>query len=197
MFANSKVAWPPEVKTLLALLRCVSCGWLSSFHVLNTRCGSIFNFNLEIVAPECTIPNVGFTDKWFFVMALPIAAAAIFIVMHILQYLQKRVIFGQRTKLHSHAPTLVAMLLNIMCGVHRARLRAAGVERSSCAGTSCTSTSRARCWISSTARRRCLPMGTSALDAARVTVRVLAVRVCPAGTCKRFSRSAESQAAFN
>ena len=84
---------------------------------------SIFNFNLEIVAPECTIPNVGFIDKWFFVMSLPIGSAGIFVALHMAMYLQKRVVYGQRTKLHGHAPTLVAMLLSIMCACC-ARVRA-------------------------------------------------------------------------
>ena len=43
---NTACGCAVQVKTLLALL-------------------SIFNFNLEIVAPECTIPNVGFVDKWY------------------------------------------------------------------------------------------------------------------------------------
>lgn len=49
-------------------------------------------------------------------MCLPLGAGAIFVSLHILMYLQKRIIFGQRTKLHAHAPTLVAMLLSIMYG---------------------------------------------------------------------------------
>lgn len=39
VFQNAKIAWPTEIKEL--------------FHVL-----SAFNLNIEIVAPECLVPNV-------------------------------------------------------------------------------------------------------------------------------------------
>ena len=78
MFGNSKVTWPPMVKNFLAYL-------------------SFFNFNLDLTAPECSIPHITFSRKWVFTMLLPLAAGSLFLLMHILVYLKKRVIL-RRTK---------------------------------------------------------------------------------------------------
>ena len=43
MFANAEIAWPPVI--------------LSFLHVL-----SAFNLNIEIVAPECLVPSVSYTQ---------------------------------------------------------------------------------------------------------------------------------------
>ena len=53
IFSQSRVKWPPVVKELL--------------HVL-----SAFNLNIEIVAPECLIPDVSYKQKFWFIMLLPL-----------------------------------------------------------------------------------------------------------------------------
>ncbi len=66
MFANSKVSWPPLVKSALAYL-------------------SVFNFNLDLTAPECSIPEVTFEKKWLFTMGLPLAAGVLFFLLHVVR----------------------------------------------------------------------------------------------------------------
>jgi hypothetical protein len=44
MFAHVDVAWPPEIKYL--------------YHLM-----SVFNFNLDIAAPDCAIPNLTYPMK--------------------------------------------------------------------------------------------------------------------------------------
>jgi len=45
MFGNSKVTWPPAIVTLFRLM-------------------SSLSFNLDITAPECSLPNLSYADKW-------------------------------------------------------------------------------------------------------------------------------------
>jgi len=92
MFARSKVRWPAA---LLSLFR-----WMSAF-----------NFNLELTAPECSIPDLSYETKWYFTMGLPLAACSIFLLMHFFKYFQKRCIKGRRNKLHSHVSALVGTAL--------------------------------------------------------------------------------------
>ncbi|MFN3496733.1 MAG: hypothetical protein ACK40L_19735, partial [Hydrogenophaga sp.] len=93
MFAKSKVGWP---RTLVRLFRIMS----------------VFNFNLELTAPECTF-DISYRTKWMFTEALPLGALAIFVMMHFALYLHKRCIKGRRKKLHSHVPMLMGMALTM------------------------------------------------------------------------------------
>ena len=61
MFSKTKVQWPPELKSLFKLL-------------------SVFNFNLDLFPPECLIKSVGFSTKWFTIHAIPLGAAALFVI---------------------------------------------------------------------------------------------------------------------
>jgi hypothetical protein len=63
MLANSRIAWPSAIKEL--------------FHIL-----SAFNLNIEVVAPECLVPDVTFTNKWYFIMGLPVGVFACFTLAH-------------------------------------------------------------------------------------------------------------------
>ena len=92
MFANSKVEWPAMIKEL--------------FHMF-----SVFNLNLEITAPECSIPDLGYELKWFFAESLPLAAATLFVALYAFLYLRKRCFLGRKRNLHRHASVLIAMLL--------------------------------------------------------------------------------------
>ena len=92
LFANSRVEWPPFIKDL--------------FHMM-----SVFNFNLEITAPECSIPDLGYKTKWLFIMALPLAATSMFLVAHVAQWSKKRFVQGRRKKLNSHVNLLVATFM--------------------------------------------------------------------------------------
>jgi hypothetical protein len=46
MFGNSKVAWPPAIIALFRML-------------------SAFSFNLDITAPECSVPSISYAGKWY------------------------------------------------------------------------------------------------------------------------------------
>jgi hypothetical protein len=69
---------------------------------------SVFNLNLELTAPECSIPDLGYDTKWGFVQMIPVAAALIFLLVHFVKYFQKRCIRGRkdRQKLYSHVDAL-------------------------------------------------------------------------------------------
>ena len=90
MFANSRIKWPTMI--------------VEMFHAL-----SIFNLNLEITAPECSVPDIGYKVKWFFIQGLPIAAALVFLTMHVALVIKKRCFQCRKKKLNSHGSALVAM----------------------------------------------------------------------------------------
>jgi len=58
IFANSKINWPPEIRDMLQIF-------------------SAFNLNIEIVAPECLVPDVSFLQKWSAIMAIPVGVYSI------------------------------------------------------------------------------------------------------------------------
>ena len=90
MFANSRVQWPAVIKEM--------------FHAF-----SVFNLNLEITAPECSIPDLGYELKWFFAESLPLAAGGMFLVAYVVLYLNKRCILRRTKRLHRHSSILIAM----------------------------------------------------------------------------------------
>jgi hypothetical protein len=75
---------------------------------------SAFNFNIDVTAPECAIPNLGFSTKWLFIEGLPLAALTMFTLCHVLLYVKKRFLLGRKRKLHSHLPALVGTSLVMM-----------------------------------------------------------------------------------
>ena len=63
IFLQTKVAWPPAVKNLYSFL-------------------SAFNLNIEIVAPECLVPQVSYTEKFSFILMLPISLIILLYSVH-------------------------------------------------------------------------------------------------------------------
>lgn len=55
MFRKSKISWPEEMKQLFKIL-------------------SIFNFNLDLLPPECSLPKLDYKWKWLAIEAVPLAA---------------------------------------------------------------------------------------------------------------------------
>eukprot|EP01029_Cantina_marsupialis_P010034 TRINITY_DN22_c0_g2_i3.p1 TRINITY_DN22_c0_g2~~TRINITY_DN22_c0_g2_i3.p1 ORF type:complete len:4249 (+),score=1569.44 TRINITY_DN22_c0_g2_i3:541-12747(+) len=90
MFARAKVEWPSTIDDIFQ--------WFSSF-----------NFNLEIAAPECSIPDVGFEEKFMMTQALPAAACALFALLHLINYIRTRVIL--KNKMTSQAGVLTSTAL--------------------------------------------------------------------------------------
>jgi hypothetical protein len=95
IFAQSKVAWPPIIKEL--------------FHIL-----SAFNLNIEIVAPECIVPDLAYKSKWSFIMALPLAIAFFFLLITLAQAFSKGVIRGQKVKIANEISALASSVLLLM-----------------------------------------------------------------------------------
>merc|ERR1711871_1013834 len=67
MFAGSKIRWPPVLFRIMI-----------SF--------SLFNFNLDLAAPECSFPDVTFTLKWTVMQCLPLLAGVLMLTGHIIRY---------------------------------------------------------------------------------------------------------------
>jgi hypothetical protein len=96
IFAQSRIKWPPVVKELL--------------HVL-----SAFNLNIEIVAPECLIPDVSYKQKFWFIMLLPLSIGSLFGLFYYSLYWYKALVLGQPKKLRSaHAPAIVSSCLILL-----------------------------------------------------------------------------------
>jgi hypothetical protein len=96
IFANTRVAWPQEIKDLFRIL-------------------SAFNLNIELIAPECAIPTVTFAQKWQAVMLLPVATAVVLMLIHSVTIVQD-VIKGRRVKLFEveSGGSLAAMSLTLL-----------------------------------------------------------------------------------
>ena len=75
---------------------------------------SAFNFNIDVTAPECAIPNLGYSTKWLFIEGLPLAALTMFSLCHVALYLYKKCYLRRKKKLHSHLPALVCTSLVMM-----------------------------------------------------------------------------------
>jgi len=98
IFASSGVKWPPIVKELL--------------HIL-----SAFNLNIEIVAPECIVPDLSYKAKFWFIMLLPLSVGGLLLggVFTALS-LYKALVLGQRKKseLFSHLPGMINSCLSLL-----------------------------------------------------------------------------------
>jgi len=90
MFARTRIKWPALVKQVFLIM-------------------SAFNFNLEIVAPECAIPEVSFAGKWLFIEGLPLLGWCFLILIHGVQITYKLTFTSQRgANLISHIPALIS-----------------------------------------------------------------------------------------
>lgn len=76
LFARSRIKWPAMLKDLFSYL-------------------SVLNFNLDLTAPECALPNLAYWQKWAGIMSLPIMVAVGFALYVLIGYLYKRFIKGQ------------------------------------------------------------------------------------------------------
>ena len=96
IFAGSGVLWPPAVKTLLSIM-------------------SAFNLNIEIVAPECLLPKVTWTQKFLAIMALPLVVGALLFCAFALQALTKLARgIREKRKIYSHVPAVVSSTLVLL-----------------------------------------------------------------------------------
>jgi hypothetical protein len=96
IFAASGVKWPPIVKEFL--------------HIL-----SAFNLNIEIVAPECVIPDLSYKAKFYFIMLLPLSVGSLLLFIFVSMFLYKMIVLGQDKKTwFSHRPALIGTTLGLL-----------------------------------------------------------------------------------
>ena len=88
LFAQSKILWPP--------------GMIKIFNFL-----SIFNFNIDISAPECLVPNLSYELKWWATELLPVGAAVILFYIHISYTGYQFHKTKKKTKLNTHVNRLL------------------------------------------------------------------------------------------
>ena len=100
IFARLPIKWPMWVKTILQIL-------------------SIFNFNIDIAAPECIYPDFDYKLKWIISMLLPVIflglLLCIFLFVAAFKFCKKMIgIGGKSPKYCSHANKLVAVFLIVV-----------------------------------------------------------------------------------
>jgi hypothetical protein len=92
IFARSDVQWPKLIGDIFAIL-------------------SVFNLNIELVNPECIVENIDYDVKFIAVLALPLALASVFLVLHIFRYLYNTcVLQRERERRNEHLPLLIGAL---------------------------------------------------------------------------------------
>jgi len=90
MFARTDIRWPPVVERLFLIL-------------------SAFNFNLDLIAPECAIKSITFSGKWLFIEGLPLFGWVLLIVIFAVKLFWKACIMRRpRKKLFTHLHVIVA-----------------------------------------------------------------------------------------
>ena len=93
LFARSKIEWPQLLKDLFSYM-------------------SFFNFNLDITAPECAMPELGYGTKWTAIMILPMAIFFLFWLMYICTLAYKRFVrrLSPKARTAHRAPIVGACL---------------------------------------------------------------------------------------
>jgi hypothetical protein len=163
MFARTRISWPPAVQTLLRVM-------------------SALNLNIELVAPECIIPDVTVTLKFYVSIGLPVAVGALFLIIFAAKYFYKRCFTSQRKQqLVSHLPPLVSALIVLSRVLYLFATRAA-LEPLNCVPTDPPEPNGFEymsglvdipCWQEGSVQVALLPMGIIALGLYTVACPVL------------------------
>jgi len=91
IFARSKVQWPAFIREVFR--------WMS-----------MFNLNIDITAPECTVPEVSYALKWFAIQALPLLISMALVVSFASLYFYNVAVKGKRgSSSREHGTTLLAV----------------------------------------------------------------------------------------
>jgi hypothetical protein len=72
LFSRAEIQWPALMRKMFTIF-------------------SLFNFNIDIVQPECLIPNLDYRWKWYFTMTLPMAAFILLTLMFVFSLIAKKV----------------------------------------------------------------------------------------------------------
>jgi hypothetical protein len=97
IFGAARIRWPSVIKELFYLL-------------------SAFNLNIEIVAPECLVPDVSFKQKFYAIFLLPLGVLSMFSLASVVISLCKCVClcrFKDKTVWTSHASPLIGASLTL------------------------------------------------------------------------------------
>jgi hypothetical protein len=92
VFANTDIVWP--------------AGILAIFQFL-----SLFNFNIDIAAPECLVPSFPYQYKFYGTLFLPLAALAVLLGIHLSYTAYKIYRDGRRVNMSSHVSKLISVFL--------------------------------------------------------------------------------------
>jgi hypothetical protein len=96
IFASADIEWPQQLLDLFRLF-------------------SVFNFNIDITAPECVVPDLPFSLKWFGTMFLPVGCLVVLLCVHLYHIIRKTFIDKKtKDKLNKHVHVLVAAMFTAM-----------------------------------------------------------------------------------
>ena len=105
LFARADIEWPPLMQAMFTFF-------------------SAFNFNIDITAPECLVPNLDYRLKWWFIMLLPLAAIAFLFAAFFIGVCVERM-RGVKKNISKQFSKIVAIYLLIMYYVYLAVTRRA------------------------------------------------------------------------
>jgi hypothetical protein len=105
LFARADIEWPPLMQAMFTFF-------------------SAFNFNIDITAPECLVPNLDYTLKWWFIMLLPLAAIAFLFAAFFIGVCVERM-RGVKKNISKQFSKIIAIYLLIMYYVYLAVTRRA------------------------------------------------------------------------
>jgi hypothetical protein len=91
--ASNRIEWPPEVRSLFAFF-------------------SVFNLNLDLMAPECSFPTMDYRTKWNIIEVLPLMAISFFVVVHYIKWAHKKFVLKRTKKLHNHRHLVIGTSLS-------------------------------------------------------------------------------------
>jgi hypothetical protein len=89
---SNQIQWPDKLKNLFAVL-------------------SIFNLNLDLMAPECSYPDMPYEAKWAAIMSIPLIAFSCFACAHLAKYCHKKFVLHRTKKLHNHGHLVIGSSL--------------------------------------------------------------------------------------
>jgi hypothetical protein len=90
---SNRIEWPPEVRQLYNSM-------------------SVFNLNLDLMAPECSFPSMAYEDKWSIIQMLPVGSIFIFICVHFAKWGHKKFVLKRTKKLHNHRHLVIGTSLS-------------------------------------------------------------------------------------
>jgi len=93
LFASTRVSWPPLVEQILLIM-------------------SALNLNIELLSPECLIPEIDFLAKFLAMQAVPVVVLVLAGMLVLVRSLLKCMCTSKDKKHRwSHVPTIVSSLV--------------------------------------------------------------------------------------